>query len=237
MPAGPNRSQLHPWSVASLQLHNLPGFGLPEKTWNKHWDRLQCDRKLICNRQLRKSKAGPQSLCLTISYIGAELPAASVIHFLGRSFHVSSSGEDLEVFFVARHQGLFPLVFSVQDPQLVFTFLSWDSSHWSFLHSLCQASRRHCPSRAGSWHQRGDFQTPWNVLLAAQNSLGSLGQDLKLRHLLNSLECLSTVEISLAGDEIICIFIQALAIVCPYSWASQVGIFAAPVFSYLCSMK
>lgn len=59
------------------------------------------------------------------------------------------------------------------------------------------------PSRAGSWHQHGDFKTPQNVLLAAQHSLDSVGQDLRLSQTLNSLESFSTVEVSLAGDQVI----------------------------------
>lgn len=140
---------------------------------------------------------------------------------------------------LARHQGLFPVALKCSSSSISFYLLVLKFLSLILLTFLVPGIKGMLlgPSRAGSWHQHGDFKTPWNVLLAAQHSLGPLGQDLKLSQPLNCLESFSRVEISLAGGEVIWIFIQALAIVSPCSWTDQVEIFAAPVFSYLCSMK
>lgn len=75
MPSGPNRSQLHPWSVVYLELYNLPGIGFVWKDMEQALRQITegvslleyqvKNGKLICNSQLRKSKVGPQGLCLT----------------------------------------------------------------------------------------------------------------------------------------------------------------------------
>lgn len=137
---------------------------------------------------------------------------ASSDPLLGRLFHVTSSGQDLELFSFCSCKASGTVSSCVKCSRssvscylLVLRFLSLIFRTF-LVPGIKEMLLR--PSRAGSWHQHGDLKALWNVLLAAQHSLGPLGQDLKLSQTLNSLESFSTVEISLAGNEVVGIFIQ-----------------------------